>query len=323
MPKPNILLFYGQDPFSLAQEWQRWKRVFVQKHGDSNFEELEGKNLTVEQIIYAAQALPFLGEKRLIALKNFLQDASSDTQKDLIPILEYIPESTVLVFIENGQPDGRSSLFKALQKEATLKRYEPPEGYQLTDWILKRAQTHGAQISSGNAEFLSQRTGKDLWRLDNELQKLSLYAKGEAINKSMIEALVSGSLEQSIFAFTDFLSQRDHASALKTLKALEEQGEEAPYIFAMMARQIRLLLEVKALTEEHQTEPQMARQMGAHPFVIKNTLRQSRHFTKEALTILLQELLTIDRRLKTGLIPLKAGEEAQYWLALERVLLKV
>ena len=93
--------------------------------------------------------------------------------------------------------------------------------------------------------------------------KLSLYAKGRSHNKSMIETFGQQKLEQA-FCLHRFLSQRDHASALKPSKPWKNKGEEAPYIFAMMARQIRLLLEVKALRRTPKRTSN-CRQMGAHP----------------------------------------------------------
>lgn len=89
----------------------------------------------------------------------------------------------------------------------------------------------------------------------------------------------------------------------------------------MIARQCRLMLEMKSLAEERMPENMIASKMKVHPFVVKNTLRHCRNFTSTQLRRMLSELLEVDRRLKQGRIHLRPREEDAYLLAIERILL--
>ena len=127
--------------------------------------------------------------------------------------------------------------------------------------------------------------------------------------------------QKSIFTLTDQLAQKNFAGALTTLEQLQDQGEDAGFIFAMIVRQFRLILELKALSEQNLPTPMMARKMGVNPFVVSSSLRFTKNFTYDYLRQTLAGFLELDRRLKTGLISLKPREEDQYLLAIERILL--
>lgn len=321
MSKPNLVFMYGEDTFSLRNELKRWKKAFIAKYDDMNLEELDGAKTPIETISSAITAMPFMSDRRLVILKDFLASKKADDQKKIIPLLEKLSDETVFVIAENSVPDKRMSAFKKLSKEATVKVFNKPEGAQLTSWLVQRFHAHGGKIDYRTATYLISAAGNDLWKLENEAQKLSLFAKDQAVTPEMIDQLVVGSIEQSIFTLTDQLAKKDSKGALLTMRKLQANGQEGPYLFAMIARQFRLMLEIKALMEQRMPQPAIASKMKVHPYVVKTTANQCRNFTHKQLRSALRKLLEIDRRLKTGRIHLRQREEEQYLLAIERILL--
>lgn len=331
MPQSNLFLMAGEDTFSLLQEVKRWKDAFVEKHGDTDLEELDGESCQIEQIIGSIATTPFLSEKRLVILKNFLSGRKAEEANLLIPALEKLSETTILVMAELKDPDKRTSIFKKLSSLATNRLFLKPKGALLNTWIQRRAeasaygraQNQGTFMSTDAAAYLSSLLGDNLFALESEIQKLSLFAQGKSITAEMIDDVVTRSVQKSIFTMTDQLARKDFPGVLTTLRQLQEQGEEAPYIFSMIVRQFRLMLEMRALAEENLPPTMIAKKMAVHPFVVQNTLRFAKNFTAGEMKTALQKFLDIDRRLKTGLLPLKPREEDPYYLALERVLLAI
>ncbi|QQR55242.1 DNA polymerase III subunit delta [Candidatus Peregrinibacteria bacterium] len=321
MPQSNFYFMAGEDTFSLLEEVDRWKSGFLEKYGDTDIEELDGETVAVETIAGAIQAMPFLSPKRLVILKNFLSGKKAEQANELIPVLEKLPDSTFLLMAELTEPDKRSSLFKHLTTAATQRLFLKPKGAQLNLWIRRHIEALHGQIDPGTADYLASWVGDELFRLHNEIEKLTLFAQGKPISPAMIDELVADQVQKSIFILTDLLAQKKHAEALATLKKLEQQGEEAGYLFAMVTRQFRLLLEMKALADQGQNAAAIARTMAVHPFVVQNTLRYAKNFTYEQLQTALSDLLTLDRRLKTGLISLKPREEDPFLLQLEKIIL--
>ena len=320
MAKPNFYFMSGEDAFSLLEEVDRWKSGFLEKYGDTDLEELDGDS-SPEVIASAIQAMPFLSPKRLVILKNFLAGKKAEQANALLPVLEKLPDSTFLLLIELTEPDKRSSLFKFLTSTATQRLFVKPKGAQLNLWVRRHAESMKGQLDAPNADYLISWAGDDLFRLHNEIEKLTLYAQGRPITPSMIDELVADNVQKSIFTLTDLLAQKKYSQVLSTLEKLEAQGEEAGYLFAMVTRQFRLLLEMKALADQGQNPAAIARIMAVHPFVVKNTLRYAKNFTYQQLKTALAELLTLDRRLKTGLISLKPREEDPFLLQLEKIIL--
>lgn len=322
MSSQNLFLMAGEDSFSLLQEVKRWKGAFVDKHGDSDLEEIDGETTPIEQIIGSISTLPFLSDMRLVILKNFLSGKKADEANELLPALEKLPDSTILVMAELKEPDKRTSIFKKLSTLATNRLFLKPKGIQLATWIQRRTEGNGGKIQSDVATYLASVIGDDLFALDQEVQKLCLYARGQTITREMVDELVTGNVQKSIFTLTDQLAQKNYSGALQTIEALQEQGEDPAFIFSMIVRQFRLILEMKALSEQNLPPAMMARKMGMHPFVISSTIRFTKNFTYDYLRRTLAAFLELDTRLKTGLIPLKPREEDQYLLAIERILLR-
>lgn len=324
MGKPNFYFMSGEDRLSMLEEIDRWKSAFIEKYGDSDLEELDGQNASVEQIAGAIQAVPFLSPKRLVILKNFLSTHKADEANELLPALEKLSDETFLLIAETEEPDKRTSIVKAITQMATQRLFMKPKGAGLNLWVKRRAEALGAKIDPSTIDYLIRWVGEDLFTLQNELEKCALYAVAQGapgISSTMIDELVADNVQKSIFTLTDQLSQKNHAGALETLEKLQSQGEEAGYLFAMITRQFRLLLEIKALSDEGQNPALIAKTMGVHPFVVQSTLRYSKTFTYQQLKHILAGLLVLDKRLKTGLISLKPREEDPFLLELEKLIL--
>lgn len=315
MKNGNLNFFYGEDDFSLKQEVSRWRDAFVEKFGDTNLIEFTGEDLSAGKANLAElksmiSSMPFLSEKRLLILKNCLK------VPELVEAVREIPEHSIVLIEEGGEPDKRTSAFKFLSTNANVKLFLKPKGAQLNGWISRRSR-----ISSDAAAYLASVVGDNLWALENELQKLSLYAGEKEITIDMIDELVCGNVQASIFELTDKLSAKDNRGALKAIQKLEDRGEEAGFIFAMIVRQFRLMLEVKSLLEMRMTPAMIASRMKVHPFVITNVSRQCKNFTFKQLRNILEKFLEIDRKLKTGGIQTSTKNSDHYFLAIEKVLI--
>lgn len=317
----HIILLFGDDPFAVRETVDRWKKAFIEKHGDINLDIFEGKT-PAHQIIEAAQAVPFLGEKRLVIVKDFLAEQDSDEQKKMAERFADIPDSTVVLFWENSQPDKRTSLFKALQKSARLEEFKPLMGDDLTRWIIKTVQERGAAIDWTTATYLASLLPFDTWQIHNEIEKLLLYAGNEPITKETIDNVVSAAHATTVFKLTDALGQRRSHEAIRHLHTLVEKGEEIPMIWGMLVRQIRMLIQIRELSQAGYSPASIASTIKQHPYAVSTMVPQSKNFTLSELKKLFSRLLAIDLRLKTGAFSYTATNPRAYLLELETFLVE-
>lgn len=314
---------HGEEPFLIHEKVNIWKKEFEKKYGgDINIEELSSEEISPQNIMDAMNAAPFLSEKRLVLVKNFLSEKKADEQKVLAEKLEEVPDSTVLIFYEIGKPDKRLTLFKHLQKIATIHEFQPLKGTALSQWIINEAAKKGGRISILTASYLAEHVGSNLWQLSHEIEKLSLYCEKREIQKPDIDLLTRTSADISIFKLTDQIGRRQTKEALKTLHGLLENGNELPYIFAMIARQFRLLIQIKDLLRKGFQKQQIANRMKLHPFVVTNTMSQARNFEAENLKRAHQKLLELDTKFKTGKVHYLATAKNHYLLQIEKLIVE-
>jgi len=318
--KKNIYLFFGQDTYSSNNKVKVWQKAFEEKHGgDINIALLNGKETTKIELESAINSAPFLAEKRLIIVRNFLDKGDKEEQKKVAELLEEeLPDFSILVFIEDEMPDKRMSLFKKINKIGVLEEFESIMGPQLTRWIITKANEKDIPISPVVADYLGKVAGCDLWNLKNELDKLKAFGKTQKIDEKAVDELVHPNLTTSIFKFTDCLAHKNRKGSLNTLDILIESGEELVKILFMIVRHFRILLQVKDLKDRGDPKSEIISKLKEHPFVVSTMLDQCPNFTKEKLKLIYDALLKLDTGIKTGKIRLLAEDKTEVLLALQK-----
>lgn len=291
----------------------------MKKHGgDMNVEELDGKTLTPDQFLSDITTMPFLGEKRFVMVKNLLLEGENDVQKTISKHLDACPDFCVAVFVEEGLPDQRTVLFKKLQKCGKVEEFKLKIGASLLAQIFKICKKLGVEIQEEAAIFLSELVGGDLYRMENELQKLAHYALSRSITRADIDLLVDTKLDTSIFRLTDALGNGDQKQSLHLLHQLLDSGEDLHRTLFMIIRQFRIIAQVKDLIHQGLRKAAIAEKIGEHPYVCGIAMSQANNFALEKLREIYQSLLKIEIKLKTGGIKILTGDNREFVLAVDK-----
>ena len=121
-------------------------------------------------------------------------------------------------------------------------RFEPLSDAELLRWASARLKPLGKRVSQQAISHLAFTAGRDLTRLSGEVDKLADYIGERAeIAVEDIEAVVSPSLEFSVFEMLDFLFAGDLARAERSLQTLLMGGQTCVGVFSMVVRQLRML----------------------------------------------------------------------------------
>lgn len=216
---------------------------------------------------------------------------------DAVPQL---PDSTLLILIDGAISD-RNPLLRALAEHSRVHKQAAPSGNQLNQWVKRRSESKGAAITPPAIQAITEMVGGDLWTLDRELEKLSLYAAGRAITDGDIRAVVPYAQEANIFAAVDSIMAGNPGEALRLLTRLMQDGREPLYIIAMIERQLRLLALACDLAGRGVTQPELGRRMGTNSdFVVNKTLGQARRTNLDAIARMYRRVLKSDLDIKTG-----------------------
>jgi len=328
-------IFHGED------ELARSDRVaeFRQKIGDETTRDLnttllDGRKVTLAELRHAADAIPFLADKRLVIVEGLLtrlassrrkgdeeeepSGASREFLKALLEYLPQVPDSTRLVFVEPRSLPATNAVFKlALETDKRTVRHLPlPSKNDMAAWVQKRAKLHGGEFTSQAVHALVTAVGYDprpsdrdrtpeqgnkLRLLDQEIQKLLTYVNwSRAVTPGDVQLLVSEAQPGDLFGMIDALAEGKGQKAMVELHRLIDRGKSPLELFGMIVRQFRLMIEVKELSDRGLNSAAIAERLSLHPFVAEKTGKQAQAFSMEQLELVYHRLLEMDVQIKTG-----------------------
>lgn len=330
---PQVLLFMGENVYLMEKTLAKLKQDFIEKHGDLNITILEDEEeITAASITNAAKSSPFLGEKRLIIVKNFLKLGESEDQDKIEKFLEKLPETAILLFFENPNVETRkrpkSTLGKTLQKRAKVKAFDMPSPEELRTWMQNRLEKNNVTISGALAAQIIQDSGADMQTLANEIGKLALYCENRAVAQNDIDLLISKSYSATIFQFTDALNAKNPKQAIAKLHILIDMGEEILPILGMIARHFRLLILVKDLLEnqkipKHTIHGKITNyDPNIKPYPVKLAIDQCAKFTMEQMKEIYRLLVKLNLNMKNGKIPQAPNEKHMLMIELEKMIIQ-
>jgi DNA polymerase-3 subunit delta len=314
-PGPTCYIFHGADEFTRAETLADFKRRLGPPDTvDLNTTLLDGARLTLAEMRHACDAIPFLAEKRLVIVQGLLtrltarkdrelSTAQGEFLTDLADYVPRLPPTTRLVFVEGRPLPAAHPILQLIQREpwGYVKRFDPPRAQDLPRWVEKRVRRHSGEIEPQAAAHLAAVVGADLRLLDQEIVKLVTYTAAErAITRADVDEIVPYAQAAIVFDLVDALGQRDGRTAAQTLHRLLDAGEHPLGLLGMIARQFRLLIQVKELKGEGATSRDVAQALRLHPFPAGKLYHQATHFTSAQLEAVHRHLLDTDVAIKSG-----------------------
>ena len=254
----------------------------------------------LKQVCYA---MPFLSDKRLVVVRGmFAKAPAKEMVKELVAFLPELPETTRLVFMEPDTLNVKHPLIKAANEAETgfVKQFNRPEGADLDRWVSRQVNDRGGSIEPRAANLLAISIGNELQIIDNEIEKLLLYKGEGTIGEADVALLCPYAAEANIFDLVDALGNRNGRAAAQLLHAKLSEGTDPFYLFAMVTRQFRLLIQVKELASKGKRAPEIGKSLRMHNFVAGKLFQQAQQFTLPQLERIYGHLLETDVGVKTG-----------------------
>lgn len=323
-----LYLYHGDDEFTRAEAVRALRAtVLAGEFADLNFVRLDGRALGVSELRHHCDAIPFIGNKRIVLVENLLsrldphrstaparedsgEEETIEGQLDpalkqaLLTYLPQVPETTHLVLVEDkalAKNNAALRLLESLKEDAQVHRYDSLKPEHLPEWILNRTRSKGGTIQFSAANEMAIYIGDDLRSLDNEIDKLLAYREGAEIRREEVQVMVAPVQEQAIFEMVDALGQHKTDQALRLLHEQLAHNAAPPYIMTMIERQFRLILQARDLQARGLSLDQAGARLGIKsPFVLRKMWEQARGFTPAELEGILHLLLETDVDMKTG-----------------------
>lgn len=229
--------------------------------------------------------------------------------------------------------DKRKKIFKIVSDAGVVLYFGPTKGEAAQKELLKQQarkllESNGKNLTPAAWIALGKKTGFELRRSLAELEKLIFFVGDRSsVDEKDVEEVVGKTREDSIFDLTAALSEKNQLAALAALRALLDQGLHHLMILTMIVREVRLLLQARILVDSGKL-PKFSNTMdygwfsknihpqltglaatitmpkdfliNKHPFVIFNAIRNCGRFSYLVLIGYLEDLLNIDRAMKSS-----------------------
>ena len=320
-------VFHGEDEFSRTEELSQFRGQMAggdEAMAELNTTVLDGKGLTMGELRHVCDSIPFMADRRLVLVYGLLswlwpgkatkkQQPTTDEGpvwkraflEDLVAYLPALPPTTRLFFLESKALPGSHPIVKLAKAEEKNKRgfvrlFDKPNEKQLPSWIEQRAREKGGTIDREAALVLAALIGNDLRLLDQEIEKLLVYADGREVGIEDVQVLVSRASQTSIFDLVDCVGRRETDRALRLLHRMLDDEAHPLYLLTMLARQVRILIQVKELQAQGSSQQEMANQLKLHPYVVEKGTAQARNFDMAELEAAHERLVETDWAIKTG-----------------------
>ncbi len=305
----NVYLVTGQEQVFIENIQKSFKEIMTSEERDMNFSSFDLEEVSLADMINEAISAPFFGERRLVFAQNpyFLTSEkvknAVDQNTDLL--LKYIqnptPSTILVIFATYEKLDARKKLVKQLKKLATPIDAGQMEGPQLNRAIQQSLQKDNYQIEPQALDLLVNKTKSNYSLIVNQLEKLKLYAlKTKVIDQKAVSELVPQSLEDNVFDLMNQILRKNIYQAEELYRQFLLQKIDPILLIAILTSQVRLLIQVKVLTERGLTEATISKNLRLHPYRVKMSHRQARSLKLQQLTQMYQDLVNLDYQVKSG-----------------------
>ena len=297
---PAVLLI-SQEPFLLREQEERIREKLVPPGTrDLNYLILYGWEAGITQIVEFLQTMPFLGDCRLLVLREV------QSLKEYKKLIDYLkdPNPSSCLFMTSSELKRKDPRFKAISPFARTSELKKPSAPGMTNWVVKRFEQSGKSIDKELADILVQIAGEDMSILATEISKVSLSSgdRGQIIREDLSVSVPGG--VEVVFNFLDAVGDGDRLKAVVAGKKLLADGNPPEYLVHMLAWHYRQLIKGRELIDSGLSPQKAAEQMGKrYPALRDKFARHIRRATEERLIRSMRTLSACDLELKRGRIP--------------------
>ena len=287
---PSVLLFEGEEEhMKQAALGALQKKLLPEGLEDLNRTLLDAPE--TDQIIAAAETLPFMADRRLVIVRDHpALTGRAEADDRLAEYLPSVPASAVLLFYCTQKPDGRKKLYAAVKKLNGIVVFSPLRDRELTSFVTSAFRDLGKECDERTADLLVFTCGSDTGLLLTEIAKVASHA-GDApsIRPDSIRAVATPSAECTVFQMVDAVVSGQGSRAFLLMRNQLLAGADRMYMLSMLLRQFRLLQHIKIMQYEKRSQAEIRSALGVPPFAVDQYIRQAASWTngqvKKAVSI--------------------------------------
>jgi len=306
----NLYFLHGEEKYLVGQFAQK---LIAKAKGtafeDFNFQRFEGGTSSVDQIAAAVEALPFMAERKCVAVSDLDVEGLRAQELDkLNEMVTNIPDTTILIFylptvLIDYKTDKKWKKFMTLaSQKGSAVQLKRRANSDLEKLLCTGATKQGCDLSRQNAGRIIAYCGNDLQTLFNEIEKLCSFVKKGEITAQIIDQIVVKNLESRVYDLSKAILAGEYDKAYSVLDQLFYQNEEPVSILAVLSSAYLDMYRVRISVQSgyEVQEPAKYFDYARKEFRLTNAERDSKKLSSSMLRESLQMLLAADTALKSA-----------------------
>ena len=294
-----ITLIHGQNNFL------SWQKLQEMKKDISSLQTFDDDTFDFSFFVEKASTQSLFHEEITVLLKNVLSTSKKETSNQILDFLKKNKNTSHIIFYENKAVKKNTKIFKFIQKEGQVLEFPKLNKREIKNWIKAEFQKDNYTTDYETMELMLTWSGNDLWLLSNEIEKLKISKLDtKKINCDDVRKFSSVQTSGNIFEFVDALGYKNKKKSLSVFTQIVRKGESPYYIFSMIIRQYRLLIQVKDLISRGKNSTEITKTLKLAPFVTGKLISQAKSYNLEELIKIYTKLLNIDIGIKKGEDPI-------------------
>jgi DNA polymerase III subunit delta len=289
---PSVSLLWGEDPFLLREAAleiagdRRVTEVDAAEWRGSELQDLATPSLFGEPRALIVTDLRALPKEAMTELGAYL--ASPDPDAPLV---------LCCTVAERGKPP--AGILKLAEPVARVVRIQL-QRKDLEPWLVGRANAAGVEITGPGARALLDTVGPDPAQLAAAAQQLAGAFPGQRVGPTEVRRQFRGLGEQKTWDLCDKAFGKDLPGAIRSLRSIEEGGDEALMVLGGIAARVRDLIRVRSLPERL-SPAQVAKEAGLRfDWQARRYQQQARNFSLDELVQIHRRVVDADEALKSG-----------------------
>lgn len=278
-----IYLLYGEEAFFIDEISKLCVNSIIPEEEQSfNLAVLYGKDCTMRDIIANAKTFPFIGEKKLIIVKE-----AQNLLKDLKQLESYANQylkSTILMFCfkDTKSIDNRLKVVKIIDEIGTIFESKKLYERETASWITTQLKNKKMTISSEALQLLISHTGTDLSLINNEINKLfiAIGNKKNEISSEDISKYVGVNKEYNIFELQKAIGKKDFYTSIKIIDYFTQNRNSTNLVllFSNLYNFFTKILILHCINYRQKSDYEISNELGVNPFFVKDYVLAASNF---------------------------------------------
>ena len=277
-----------------------------------NYTSFDGDEFNIAAFRDSLISPPMMADYKLVEWRHADLDKMKESDKAALLSLaenrdDYPYARVIITTLTDGFDTGtekkRSKLYTRLSEHFDISVFDKSTDAQLIVWLKRHFAKEGVMADDRVLSAMLFRVGHSMFMLNEEVTKLSSYAKANglsAITVEDVEEICSSSSESDAFAISNAILEKNAEKAFLALNDMKQQRIEPPVVLGQLARTYSDLLSVSMLADEGLGSDDIAEIMKFHPYRLKLYMAAAKKTGTKKLADALDRLIKIDAASKMG-----------------------